>query len=193
MRRLVLTGAAVSVVAGAAGGRAPTRDRPPPGFTGGFGEPTCQLCHSETRINEGSGRLSLAGVPEFYERNRTYALTVTVVHPGLAAAGFQLAVRHSDSGAQAGSLVAAPAEQARVEVTLANGIAYAHHARPGTTPAAPDTARWRLVWTAPASAGEVSIHAVANAANGDDSPLGDYVYTAADASRQLRPEKGPRR
>ena len=40
----------------------------------------------------------------------------------------------------------------------------------------PET-RWVLRWQSPAAAaGDVLIHVAANAANYDDSPLGDFIY-----------------
>jgi hypothetical protein len=55
--------------------------------------------------------------------------------------------------------------------------------RDGTVPVSADTARWRLLWTAPNDGGTIVFHAVANAANADDSPLGDFVYAASASSR----------
>jgi hypothetical protein len=161
-----------------------TRERPPTGVTGGFGEPTCQLCHFEADVNTGGGRLLLTGVPERYTAGQRYTVIVTVVHAGAVAVGFEIAARFESGGAQAGSLAAGPNEAKRLEVTTAVGVQYAHHVWDGTEPVAPDTARWRVVWTAPASGGgNVVFHAVGNASNSDNSPLGDYVYTATAASR----------
>ena len=43
----------------------------------------------------------------------------------------------------------------------------------------PELATWSFQWTAPSdAAGPVVFHAAANSANGDNSPLGDLVYTA---------------
>jgi hypothetical protein len=183
MRHFAFAFAVGAMVAGAAWVPAATRDRPPTAFTGGFGEPTCQYCHSEAAVNAGTGRLMLDGVPESYEGGKAYHITLTVVQPGARVFGFELAARAQEGGAQAGGLASPPGEEGRVGVTLDAGIAYAHHLRAGTSPVAPDTARWQLVWTAPTPSGEVAFHAVANAANDDDSPLGDYVYTATASTR----------
>jgi hypothetical protein len=43
-----------------------------------------------------------------------------------------------------------------------------------------DAGRWMVRWTAPADGrGVVIFHAAGNAANDDDSPLGDFIYTTA--------------
>lgn len=160
-------------------GRA-TRDAPPPGHTGGFGEPTCQHCHFQADVNQGGGSLTLDGVPESYEPGATYDLAAVLTHAGLAAGGFQLAARFED-GSQAGELSAAPAEAGRAAATTHRGVQYIHHLHAGTHPQAADTIRWIVRWTAPPCARSVLVHAAASAADADDSPLGDFVYTTSAA------------
>jgi hypothetical protein len=167
--------AAALCVAAVAEGRA-TRDAPPTAQTGGFGEPTCQSCHFQAELDEGPGQLKLGGLPDRVEAGR-HTVIITLVHPGMAVAGFQLSARFPD-GSQAGSFSASAADAGRVGVTIDGGIEYAHHLYDGTVPQAADTARWTLTWTAPAKAGPVIFHAVGNAGNDDDSPLGDFVYSA---------------
>lgn len=183
-RRLAVACLGGALAIGAGSGRAVTRDRPPTGVTGGFGEPTCQLCHFEQDVNTGPGRIVLGGVPRTYAAGQKYTITVTLVQKGVAAGGFEIAARFEDGGAQAGSLAPGATEAKRVEVTTAVGVQYGHHIWDGTLPVAPDTARWQLVWTAPSPArGGVVFNAAGNASNADNSPLGDYVYTATGTSR----------
>jgi hypothetical protein len=155
--------------------------------TGGFGEPTCQYCHFEAQLDAGSGKLTIDGVPDAYAAGATYTITLTLVHPGVVAAGFEIAARFEKSGAQAGMLAPEPDQTDRIEVTTETDVQYAHHLRAGTTPVATDTARWRLLWTAPPDAGRIVFHAVGNAANGDDSPLGDFVYAVSASTRPHPP------
>jgi hypothetical protein len=155
------------------------RDAPPPGFSSGFGEPSCHACHFSREPNEAPGRLSLRGVPERYSPGATYPITVTLTRPGMAIAGFQLTVRFSDGAEQAGSLAPAKSDSARVTITIDHDIAYAYQNRAGSALAARDTASWTLIWTAPATARNVSFHAAGNAANGDDAADGDFVYTTS--------------
>jgi hypothetical protein len=173
-----------------------TRDRPPTAHTGAFGEPTCQTCHFDSDLNAGAGRLLLHGVPEHYMPGRVYRVTVLLVEAGLNAAGFQLTARFQD-GHQAGTIVPAPHEQHRADVTTDRNIQYAHHLYDGTIPVAPDSARWVVLWTAPAGSPEpVVFNVVGNAADDDTSPLGDFIYTASARSQPLRPAKAdplPRR
>jgi hypothetical protein len=58
-------------------------------------------------------------------------------------------------------------------------VQYAQHTALGTLAAARGTITWRLEWIAPSDAdAPVTIHVAANASNDDESPLGDYIYTA---------------
>ncbi|MGH7700675.1 MAG: glycoside hydrolase family 9 protein, partial [Gemmatimonadales bacterium] len=69
------------------------------------------------------------------------------------------------------------------------GVPYAQHTAAGSS-ARGDTARWTVEWTAPArSAGAVSFHVAANAANDDDSEFGDFIY--ASGTRAAAPDSGP--
>jgi hypothetical protein len=155
------------------------RDAPPPGFSSGFGEPSCHACHFSREPNQAPGGLALRGVPERYAPGATYPITVILTRPGMSAAGFQLTARFTDGARQAGSLAPAPSDSSRVAITISYDIAYAHQLRAGSAPAGRDSASWTLLWTAPAAAGAVSFHAAANAADGDDTVDGDFVYTTS--------------
>jgi hypothetical protein len=151
-----------------------------PGTTGGFGEPTCLMCHMGAELNDPAGSLMIEGVPERYTPGQAYRLIVRLRRPQMAAAGFQLSARTA-AGAQAGTL-AAPQGAAAVKVETGAGIHYAGHTEPGSRLATPGAAEWQVVWTAPAS-GPVTFSASANAADDDRSPLGDYVYALERAAR----------
>lgn len=146
-------------------------EAPPAGHSGGFGEPTCVACHAEFPVNEPGGRLRLEGLPESYEPNREYALSVILEVPETVRAGFQLTARSPDGRQAGGWNPPSPG----VAVVDSAGVAYAYGTEAGSRPASPDLAAWTLVWVAPAS-GPVHFHLAANSANGDDSPFGDLVY-----------------
>src|SRR2546430_2535168 len=70
---------------------------PDPGENGLFGQ-DCSTCHGPSKVNSGTGALSLSGLTS-WTPGQTYALTVTVPNPsGSHAYGFQLS-------AQAGKLL----------------------------------------------------------------------------------------
>ena len=72
---------------------------PPPGRTGGFGEPNCTQCHVGT-VNSGPGSVTIA-VPEFYTSGDTFPIRVTVSDPDQRRWGFEISAR-IQSGPQAG-------------------------------------------------------------------------------------------
>jgi hypothetical protein len=124
--------------------------------------------------------VEIEGLPARYQPAVRYRIMVTVRHPELAAAGFQLAARYErgpDTGKQAGSFTPTD-DRAAVTKVDSTGISYVHHVRAGTVPTAPGMGRWVIVWTAPlAGSGPVAFHVAANAANDNDSELGDYIFT----------------
>lgn len=152
-------------------------DGPPPGRTGGFHEASCHECHVSGPLNDSTGSLTIDSLPSSYEPNRDYRLTVVLTRPGMLRAGFQLAVRIQDGvGRQAGDL--APTDDRTTLHPLAvRPIQYLQHTRKGAALTAQDTARWSFTWRAPAGLRPVAFHVAANAANDDDSPFGDFVYT----------------
>lgn len=161
-------------------------DGPPPGHTGGFGEPTCRACHSDSGLNEAGGDLSLTGAPARYEPGRTYDLEVNLRRAGMQRAGFQLAARFA-AGAAAGTpagLLSPRDARTKVVWDTVSRVGYIEHTAAGTALVG-DAGRWTLRWTAPAATaerrggGSVSFNLAANAADDDSSPLGDFIYVTA--------------
>ncbi|MEW6319487.1 MAG: choice-of-anchor V domain-containing protein [Acidobacteriota bacterium] len=162
----------------------------PPGFSGGFGEDSCHACHFHAEPNAGGGRVTIDGLPAAYAPGGRYALTVRLTRAGMRVAGFQMTARFTDGGRQAGSLEPGPAEPGRVAVETQGGLAYAGQKKAGAAPNASDTATWTVIWTAPAS-GSVVFSVAANAADGDGTAEGDYVYTAAIEIAPREPRESP--
>jgi hypothetical protein len=153
------------------------RDGPPFGFSGGFGEDNCQVCHSGEKLNVSPGSLTIAA-PDQYSPGATYTVTVTLKRPGMKIGGFQLTARFEDDSTQAGSLAIADSEQGRIKVVVDRDVLYAYHSRKGAELAGTEENRWTLRWTAPAGKRLVQFNAAANAANGDGSNSDDFIYTA---------------
>jgi hypothetical protein len=150
------------------------------GHTGGFGEPTCQVCHADAELNLPGGVLGIEGVPTTYEPGVRYRITVVLVSEGMTRAGFQAAFRFADGetqGKQAGRIEPIDT-RVTVSVSAAPAVEYVHHTESGTELAEPELASWSFAWTAPDAGDPVTIHVAANSANGDNSPLGDLIYTA---------------
>lgn len=153
------------------------RDGPPARVTGGFGEDSCLACHFGNELNESRGQLMLGGLPGIYEPGATYELELALARPGMAVAGFQLAIRHDPDGTQAGALAVPEAEQSRTGLLAERGQQFAQHRLAHSSPGPDGTLRWKLTWIAPETGGRVLLHAAAVAGDGDESQTGDYVYT----------------
>lgn len=158
------------------------REGPLPAMTGGFGEPSCRSCHFDKPLNDPAGSLHVDGIPPQYEPGRTYPVTVSVKRPGLKVAGFEMTARIADgphAGQQAGTWNG-PADRTRIVFAPGQPIQYIQHTKAGAlVPAAAGAGTWTVRWTAPATGSDaVMFHIAANAANDDDSPLGDFIYTA---------------
>jgi hypothetical protein len=176
--------ASVLLTAAATAARAPYPDGAPPGFSGGFGEDSCTACHFDYDLNQPPGSVALSGIPAAYTPGTSYAITIALGRPGTARAGFQLTARFED-GTQAGALAAPVGAEDRIAVTpeASTGVLYAHQRDAGSRPSGESAARWTVRWTAPATGtAAVLFHVAANAADGDGSASGDYVYTTAAAS-----------
>jgi hypothetical protein len=92
-------------------------------------------------------------------------------------AGFQLSSRFKDNGAQAGTLGPGPADRERVAVERDGEVQYAGHKQAGSAVGTADAARWTIEWTAPDRGRPVIFHVAANAADGNETADGDFVYT----------------
>jgi hypothetical protein len=176
----VLTALVLSTTAPRAA--APYADGAPPGFSGGFKEQSCHACHFEAEPNTKPGEVTLTGVPERFVAEQKYPLTVTLSRPGMIIGGFQLAARFED-GTQSGTLERGPGEDGRLAIEVQSNVHYANQKRKGAEPTTPGTAKWTVVWTAPAGRMPVTFNVAANAADKDESARGDYIYTAAVQTR----------
>ncbi len=149
---------------------------PPNGYAG---DPpamnNCTACHGTFPVNSGDGTLAIVGLPEVYQPGSTYTFQVTLEDPGQSRWGFELTVI-DEAGNQAGTLEAV---DGTVQISEGPGTQrdYAKQTLSGTFPGQ-TSATWTLRWTAPAAgAGVATFYVAGNAANGNGSVSGDYVYT----------------
>ena len=144
-------------------------------YTGGFGEDTCQSCHFDYPLNPNEGSLHVRGVPSSYEANKSYTFTIEVSREDLGKGGFQLTARYSDS-THAGAFKIPSGRTTFSEV--GEEKKYVQHSPTGVLPSDKGTISWTVAWKAPEqSRGEIIFNIAANAANGDDSAFGDYIFT----------------
>jgi len=151
---------------------------PPPGHTGGVGEPTCATCHFGAPLNEPGGALEVVGLDGGYRPGQRHPVTIRFESFDMLAAGFQGAFRFADGdrrGTGAGEI--RPLDD-RVAVVRGEdgGTEYVQHTRAGSAPT-DGVAEWTFEWRAPETEAPVVLHLAANSGSGDDSPLDDLVYT----------------
>lgn len=147
---------------------------PPPGVTGAFGESDCTDCHLGNALNVAGGSLTISGVPTNYTPGGPpIPITVTISKSGQRRWGFELAVRARATGAQAGIL----GVSSTTRIQTSTNIQYISHNTSGTQINA-SQGTWTFNWTPPSSnAGEIVFAAASNAANGDGTNSGDFIYT----------------
>jgi len=127
----------------------PARHRagPPPGHTGGFGEPTCHACHWDNDADAGAGAITVHDFPATWSPGRTYAFEIVLRHTGLGRAGFQATLRFADggeAGRNAGRMHAATGTTTLTGTDT--GVTYVQHLAEGTLPLWPDSAGCSLVF-----------------------------------------------
>lgn len=109
-------------------------------------------------------------------------LVVLLTRTGMKRAGFQLTARFKDGGAQTGTLAPGPDEGKRVGVETQSGVQYAGQRKDGSSVTSGESIRWTIQWTAPDGGGSVVFNVAANAADGNESADGDFIYTTESAS-----------
>lgn len=152
-------------------------------FTGGFGEQTCRSCHFDYNLNPEEGSLSVSDIGASISGGERVEFNISVTRDDIGAGGFQLSARYED-GRQAGNFNIEDNDRLMFTQSAPDSLQYVQHSKEGTDPSGEDTIRWKVVWQAPGSpSGPVLFNLSANAANGDQSEFGDYIYT-----REIRAE-----
>ncbi|WP_420461695.1 choice-of-anchor V domain-containing protein [Candidatus Palauibacter sp.] len=156
---------------------------PPPGHTGGFGEPTCATCHIGAPLNEPGSTLELLGLEDGYRPGQRHPVTIRLESFDMRSAGFQASFRFDGGerrGARAGEIRPLDDQVTVVRTedggTADGGTEYVQHTRAGSRPT-DDVAEWTFEWRAPETETPIVLHVAANSGSGDDSPLDDLVYT----------------
>lgn len=116
----------------------------------------------------------MLGLPAQLVAGKLYELVIAV-EADSRSAGFQFTVRDT-CGRQAGTLARAD-ETTRIEAH--DGIQYLGHADASNH-------RWRFTWRAPEKLGAVVFAGAVNAANDDQSELGDEIYLITELMEMER-------
>ena len=145
-------------------------------FTGGFGEETCHSCHFDYDLNWEEGNLSVYGIPDVIEENRVYEFEIIIQREDLMKAGFQLSARYAD-GSQAGTFQLDKNDRVMFTQQVLDSLQYLQHSKQGILPLEDGENRWDVVWKSPELIPDtIHFHIAANAANGDQSEFGDWIY-----------------
>ncbi len=172
---------------------------PPLGMTGAPGEGTCIGCHytyggANSVPNLGPGRVQITGLPAYYTPGQVYTVTVTVIANESAVKrwGFELTVLDAQgSSTTVGTLTVTDVPR----VLKRNGsildqprVYLSHNDEAGTNLGHGGANSWSFDWTAPNSnAGEITFYATGNAADGQVTPEGDYIYATLATTKPPAP------
>lgn len=162
---------------------------PPLAMTGAPDEGTCIGCHytyggANSVPNLGPGRVQITGLPAYYTPGQSYVVIVTVTANEISTRrwGFELtALDANDSSATVGELTVTDT----LHVLKRSGsvldktrVYLSHNDENGTNLGRTGANNWTFNWIAPSSnAGELTFYAAGNAADGQVTPEGDYIYT----------------
>ena len=162
---------------------------PPPRVTAGPGDSAraCTLCHGGNAPNAGTGSVKvLLQSGAVYIPGVKQRVTVQVADPNQRRWGFELTARlNSDpEKGQAGDFN--PVDQTTQVICednapkpCASGVSFITHTTVGTRNGTRNGALFQFDWTPPAAnVGPVTFYVAGNAANGDGTNNGDFIYTS---------------
>lgn len=155
------------------------------GIAGRVGSPlenTCQpSCHNSHPVNSGSGSLVITSpdlINFVYNPGQTYTVEVTVAKPSVNLFGFAMEALFQN-GSDAGSFIHINPAETWSKAANINGAIRTSATHMENAGASANTKTFVFQWVAPATnAGAVTFYAAGNAANGNGSTSGDYIYTA---------------
>jgi hypothetical protein len=159
--------------------------QPPENYTGANGS-TCSQCHGN--FNTGGGGIAAVGLPVGgYAAGQSYDFSILLSHPSNRGRwGFSIAARDANNQ-PVGSFSttnpnAAPngSELSHFMAVIQSGTSFAYN---------------NLRWTAPINPGpaqqNISFYFIGNAANGDFSLTGDFIYSGTLSTALLAANKAP--
>lgn len=142
-------------------------------YTGGFGEQSCHSCHFDYDLNQPEGELEVTGIKNSYEPGQEYTIQIYVKREDMNRAGFQMTARFED-GSQAGHFEID--DELTTTPNVENNISYIQHGV-GKVEAEGGEKNWKILWKAPTDTIQLVVFNIAaNAANGDASEFGDWIY-----------------
>lgn len=149
-------------------------DGAPSGSTGSPGDgATCAQEDCHTGSATPMDGLIFSNIPESgYLSTETYTITVTVENPGGEKFGFQASPQNLD-GDKMGQMI----RTNETETKFVGFQKYITHTLAGNS--GTDSKTWTFDWTPVSAEGDVTFYVAVNAANNDDEPTGDSIYTGS--------------
>lgn len=147
-----------------------------PNVGAGF-EPNCRDgCHSSNPLNAAGGTLSITA-PAQYVPGDTLTMVVNLEKDGQRRWGFEGTALNA-SRLPAGNFIVTDIVHTS-KATGGNGRQYIKHVGAGTYPGTLNQSPgWTFDWAAPvAGTGTVTFYFVGNAANNDNTNIGDFIYS----------------
>ena len=152
-----------------------------PGFAGDVaqfngGAQTCVLCHGSFELNSGSGSLTV-DVAATVAPGETVPITVTLDNQttpateGSGRQGFEATVRDPETGELWGRLVLTDAVHTKFAGDAVPDTSYVTHTLSGTA-----QSTWSFDWEPGGRTGTARVYVASNAANGNGTSSGDYIY-----------------
>ena len=160
---------------------------PSPSHTDAPGEANCTACHTDNKVNSGTGRVTISGIPHDYLPGQQIPITVTTAQEDAVIYGFQMTAIDS-MGRTVGTFALPAAQPSPLQIKTGNVAGqvrrYVEHTVNGLfTPGVFGSNSWTFMWTAPPRRlGKVGFYAAGNAANSDGSTSGDFIYTDSKAA-----------
>lgn len=144
--------------------------------TGAPGDGVCTACHTSFPLNPEGGSVTVQ--TSAYKPGIAQRVRVTVSHPQAQRWGFEITARLAkDLNQQAGMF-----STVNSDVQLLGGGTYATHTSEGTLSGGANGAKtFELEYTPPTGAedGDIVFYAAGNAANNNNQPTGDRIYTTS--------------
>ena len=157
----------------------------PVSSTGAPDERTCATvgCHDTyaPNIGHGSMNITVEGAEGGFEPGKTYDVTVRVADKDSRRFGFQLVALNDDDKSNAGTITITDPTRTQI---MTNDLQfqdrqYATYTKAGTDQFTDGVGYWKIKWTAPASAKNITLYSATVIANNDDTDFGDYVLTSS--------------
>ncbi len=135
---------------------------------------SCRDCHLGP---QGDGGIALHGVPaDGYEPGAVYPLTIELFDPGQGMWGFEITAMLDATLGQAGICIVTDSLRTQLSDHPDPDPDYLKQTIDGIHDGSPGPVTWSFAWRAPATAEPVTFYLAGNAANGNGSPSGDYIY-----------------